>query len=250
MTQPELGVEIEAPSTVPAVVPDEPVGVERLMALAIEKDGAIDIIERLASLREAEMDRDAERQFMEAFAAFRERCPAIPRNKRGAKFVDKAGTASYVMYAPLDTIQSVVDPILHSVGLSYWWSSTASETSVVTTCHLRHVGGHERTSAMALPVSGPPKSSKTQAHAGTRTFNKRITLSDVLGIQTTDDLDGEDTAGGGALTTEQVATLQEWVDSVDVDLPKFLAYYGAPDLEHIPAARYNHALSALKRRAK
>jgi hypothetical protein len=158
--QTELGVEIEAPTTAVAVI-REP-GINQLMALAIEKEGAIEVIERLAALRESEMAREAEHEFMQAFAEFKGRCPAIPRNKKGKEFAGKGGVKSYIMYAPLDTAQMIVDPILFGLGFSYWWTSEATAEVVVTTCHLRHVGGHERTSSMALPITTIPQSTNSR----------------------------------------------------------------------------------------
>lgn len=235
-TEIEVGTEVAAPVGM---------DVEKLMALAIEKEGAIEVIERLAQLRNDEMAREAEHRFGEAFAEFKRLCPPIPRTKRGAGFAGAGGVKEYVMYAPLDGIQGVVDPILNDVGLSYWWDSSASEKSVVTTCVLRHVGGHERRSAMALPVSGPPKSSVTQAHAGTRSFNKRLTLSDVLGIQTVDDVDGQDVGEHTAISADQLLELQELVNGRDVDIDRFLEYVGVDSLKSIPEASFGMAQRTL-----
>lgn len=247
--QTELGVLQTENATDTTAVELHAGGMERLIALAIEKDGAVDVIERLAALHERELDRDAEQRFMSAFAEFRSRCPAIPRNKRGAEFAGKGGVKSHVMYAPLDTIQEVVDPILHSVGLSYWWSSEATDDRIITHCHLRHVAGHERVSAMSLPVTGPPKSSATQAHAGTRSFAKRLTLSDVLGIQTTDDVDGADGGDVETISEYQVKELQELIVKADRSEETVLEFAQVDKLEDIPVGRYALIERTLRARA-
>jgi len=133
--------------------------------------------------------------------------------------------------------------------MSYWWSSEATDTDVITRCHLRHVAGHERTSSMSLPVTGPPKSSKTQAHAGTRSFNNRLTLSDVLGIQTTDDLDGADGDGGETLTVEQVAEIQSLILRAGASLASVLKVGKADSLEAVGQDRYDLIHDTLKVKA-
>jgi hypothetical protein len=245
--QTELGVEIEAPTTAVAVI-REP-GINQLMALAIEKEGAIEVIERLAALRESEMAREAEHEFMQAFAEFKGRCPAIPRNKKGKEFAGKGGVKSYIMYAPLDTAQMIVDPILFGLGFSYWWTSEATAEAVVTTCHLRHVGGHERTSSMALPITTIPQSTKAQEHGGTRTMNKRLTLEDVLGLQLTDDVDGADGNGRETLSVEQVAEIQSLILRAGSSEAAVLKVGKADSLEGITQDRYDLIVDTLKVKA-
>jgi len=237
-----------------AVERPQTMDMQALIALALEKDGAVEVIERLVELRNREAERAAARAFHEAFAEFKRRCPRIPRLKRGTGFANvETGTKEYVWYADLETIQPIVDPILFEVGLSYSWSSEATERLVTTHCTLRHVDGHSVTSSMALPVSGPPKSSVTQASSGTRSFGKRVTLSDVLGISTMDDPDGRDENGGGGadvIDEGQLANLQALYDEVqgNLDGKKFLEYYGIEKLADMPVKQYANAIRALERK--
>lgn len=239
----------------PTVHVDEP-GAMALLRIALERDGGIDVIERLSALREREQEREAERAFDAAMATFRAQVPPIPRDRRGAGFAPKGGGAiHYVMYAPLETIQRVCDPLLSAVGLRYWWSSEATADTVTTTCHLRHVGGFGQRSTMTLPVTGPPKSSATQAHGGTRSFAKRLTLSDVLGITTTDDVDGADGARTDPLSDDQVVVLSEHVDAIRedgirFDIVRFCRIFDAERIADIAADRYEEALGLLQTRLK
>ena len=225
--------------------------VERLMALAIEKEGTVDVLERLVALRNTEMERQAREAFFDALARFHRVVPPIPRTKRGASFVDKAGVEHVTWYAPLDGIQKIANPILHPLGLFYSWSNEATEKAVTTHCTLRHVLGHSETSSMALPVSGPPKSSVTQASSGTRSFGKRITLSDVLGISTCDEHDGAGSDDAGeTVSFEQLTNLEGLYDEVKlrVDFPKFCAFFGITKLSEMPAAKYGQAIDMLERK--
>jgi hypothetical protein len=227
-----------------------------LMRLAIERDGAIEVIERLAQLREDERKREAEEAFDAAMAEFFRLCPPIPRDKRGAGFVPKGGSVrEYTYYAPFDAIQGVVNPFLRPLGLSYWFSSEATTTHVTTRCILRHKLGHQRIAAATLPISGAPMTSATQGSAGTRSFGKRLTLSDVLGIQTCDEHDGADGDAGAAETVDekQLAALQEFVDSIieagrGFDLARFVGFFQVDALAAIPVARFDEACGMLRQR--
>ena len=224
--------------------------VERLMEVAIEKEGAIDVIKELVGLRNAEMDRQAEHAMNDALHRFKAKCPPIPRAKAGAKLSNRDGSsATRLFYADLDTIQAIVDPILAQCGLTYAWSNEATTEVVVTRCILTHVMGATRESAMALPVSGPPKSSKTQAHSGTRTFGKRLTLSDVLGIATMDDGDGADETGE-TISDEQLATLEDIITEGGVDRKAFLEYAQLQALGDLRASDYDRAKRELEENVK
>lgn len=231
--------------------PSHGMDVQKLMEQAIAKDGdgGVELMERLMDLRDRELAHQAERAFHEAFAQFKRTCPPIPRDKKGASFATQDGASrEWVMYAPLETIQRIVDPLLFDLGFSYSWDSKATEKSVLTTCTLRHVSGHSVTSSMTLPISGPPKSSVTQASAGTRTFAKRLTLSDVLGIATDDDMDGADGGSGEPLTEDQLRTLRDLIAKREVDIDSFLGLFGVGSLADIPQASYGTAERFLKAR--
>lgn len=225
----------------------EPLDIEGLLHMAIEKDGAIEVIERLRDMRNDELAREAEREFQAAFGEFKRRCPPIPRDKKGAGFKAKdSGVRQYVWYAPLDTMQRIVDPILFDLGFHYRWDSKATENAVVTTCTLKHAGGHEVQSSMTLPVSGPPQSSKTQAHSGTRTFAKRITLEDVLGLATVDDLDGADGDAGDAIDESQLAEIRSLILRKQTNEAKLLEFAGVDAWENLPVERFDMVVKLLK----
>lgn len=219
---------------------------QSLMAMAVEKEGAIDVIERLREMRNDELARDAEREFQAAFAEFKQRCPAIPRNKKGKEFAARGGVKSHIMYAPLDTAQSIVDPLLFELGFSYWWTSEATPEAVTTTCHLRHAGGQERTSSMSLPITTIPQATKSQEHGGTRTMNKRLTLEDVLGLQLTDDVDGADDGGSETLTAEQVAEVRSLIQRAGSNEPAVLKVGKADSIEGIMQDKYDLIVDTLR----
>lgn len=245
----DVGQEVAETKDTAVTRPADAMDFQSLMAMAVEKEGAIDVIERLREMRNDELAREAERQFQEAFAEFKRRCPPIPRNKKGKEFAGKGGVKSHIMFAPLDTAQQIVDPHLFELGFSYWWTSEATAESVTTTCHLRHVAGHERTSSMALPITSIPQATKSQEHGGTRTMNKRLTLEDVLGLQLADDVDGQDGDGSESLTVEQVAEIQALILRAGSNASTVCRVGKAETLDEIKQDKYDLIVDTLKVKA-
>lgn len=245
--QTEPGVEVEASGKVEAAVqvfdyqPSAGMDVESLMKIAIEKDGAIDVIKELVKLRNDEMDRQAVEALEFAMSEFKKLCPPIPRTQRGAKLASKDGSIRHLMYAPLDGIQKIIDPFCRQLGLRYAWNNRVADSDVITACVVTHVKGAKTRSEMALPVSTPPKANVTQGRSGTRSFNKRITLSDVFGIATMDDGDGaeEDHA---PINADQLREMQQAVQKKDVNLDRFLALFDVASLKDIPTASFDTAM--------
>lgn len=230
-------------------VPEQGMDVERLMALAIEKEGAVDILERLMTLRDREVAHQAERAFAAAFAEFKNHCPVIPRNKKGGEFVSTNGTTQAWWYSPLETIQPIVDPILVRLGFHYRWTHNVTEKWLLTRCILKHSTGHSEESSIALPITGPPKASATQGAASTRTFGKRVTLSDVLGLATADDLDGAG-ADDTPIDEEQRAVLDELIGETGTDVKRFCKWLDVASLSELPASEFGRAEAALRAKLK
>lgn len=255
VVQPELGVgtAVAAKEDVDhAPVEYQPSGgmdVQALMQVALERDGAIDVIKELVQLRNDEMARQAKRDFHTAFAEFKRLCPPIPRDCRGKELASRDGTQkTTLMYSGLETIQRVVDPILFSLGFSYSWTvPNASERSLKVVCYLQHESGHMVESQMVVPVSSIPQATPSQEFAGARTTGKRLTLSDVLGIATDDDQESED-GGFEPIEEDALREIRALVQVKDVDIDKFLAFVGVESLKDIPRASYGMAMRFLQTR--
>lgn len=198
--------------------------VNRLMMAALERgEGAVDALEKLVDLEERVAKREAERMFGEAFARFRTEIPPIPRDSPGA-----VRDGRKIMYSSLETIQRVVDPVLAKHGFVYRFTTQPSKDGawLIIECVLHHEAGHSERSSMPVPMTSIPKASKAQEATGTRTYGKRIALSDVLGIATTDDLDG---AGSSEkIDAEAVEELAGMASALSASrIEKMLAIFGA-----------------------
>jgi hypothetical protein len=101
MTDEAVGSEVAVRDQ--SYVPAEGMDVERLMEVAIEKEGAIDVIKELVELRNAEMARQAERAMNDALHRFKAKCPPIPRAKAGAKLSNRDGSSRPGSSTPTST---------------------------------------------------------------------------------------------------------------------------------------------------
>lgn len=225
-TEIEVGTEIVRTENLP---PDIRSGVDvnALMLAALEQgEGGVAALEKLVDLENTVAKRNAEKLFGQRFAAFRKALPQIPRTKPGA-----VRDGRRVMYADLETIQRIADPLLSEHGFVYRFTTEPSKDGawLIVTCTLTHEAGHSERSTMPVPMTAIPKASKAQEATGTRTYGKRIALSDVLGISTTDDLDG---AGPGeAIGDAQVETLKALADDVGLSAARITKLLAIFDVE-------------------
>jgi len=170
-----------------AIVDQQPV-----MAL-IERmatDPAVDVekLERLMAMHERLLERRARDEYAVAFVGLKPLLPRIARTKHN--------TQTGSMYAPLEDINKIVDPILHEAGFA---TSTKvisqSPTEVTVRAELWHIGGHVEHTDVSVPIDDKGifgKVNKTLPHAvaSTITYGKRIAVCALLNISTGDDRDG------------------------------------------------------------
>ena len=124
-----------------------------LLQLAIEREGSIDVIERLARLQIEMADRDAKLAFVQAFEQFKENAPTIVKDSKILVKEEIRG-----MYAKLDKICDALVPALLKVGITHRWKARTSEDGrmIFVTCYLRHRAGYEEEGAT---LGGPPDTS-------------------------------------------------------------------------------------------
>lgn len=238
----EVGVETEArPETsVTEYVPTEGLDVGSLLHVAIERDGAVDVIEKLVALRNDEMDRAAKRDFQVAFAKFHAECPPIPRDTPGKELAARDGSGvTTLMFSGLETTQRVANPHLAANDFSYSFTvPKATENGLLVECELWHASGFSRSSQMFVPISTIPKATKSQMWAGARTTGKRLALSDVLGITTEDSGLSDGGEGLPVVTEEQKAVLRELISKKGINIDHVLSFAEVASLADVKAAQF------------
>lgn len=220
--------------------------IDDLMRLAMERgEDAVDALERLIALRERVEDRNAERAMAEAMASFQQACPQIRRDEK-ADVRSSKGSYSY-RYASLDEIARTIRPVLAEHGLSYTHDGEVGERAVTVTCTLRHVAGGTRTATFTGPIDTSGGKNPIQQVASARSYGRRYTLIDVLGLTTEDDDDGH-AAGVRTITESQAADLKALAEEVEADIPAFLGIYAVESFGDLPADVHAAAVGILERR--
>jgi hypothetical protein len=227
--------------------PTSPSAITELLHMALEKNLAVETLERLVALHERVTDRQAASEFATALAQFQGECPPISKTST-AKVVTQSGSNYSYTYAELSHIAEVVGPMLHSKGFSYSWDSEIHEKLMKVTCTLRHINGHKATASFACPTEARAGMSEQQKFAAALSYAKRMSLIQVLGITTADpDTDG---ANPEVISREQVAELRQLAEEVGADVPKFLRYVNYPTFEEITKGDFNMARTALTSKRK
>lgn len=187
-----------------------------LLQMAIEREGSIDVIERLASLQMQMMDREAKIGFTEAFEEFKRTVPVIVKDSE-IKIQGKDGKPDRVQgkYAKLDKVCGTLIPALLEVGITHRWkTSMAPNGNIVVTCFLRHRLGHEE-EGMTLGAAPDQTGSKNpvQATGSTTAYLERYTLVGSCGIAIKDQ---DNMDSGVAPDDELLDYLQMMKDAADI----------------------------------
>ena len=150
-----------------------------LLQLAIEREGSIDVIERLAKLQMEMMDREARLAYINAFEDFKRNAPTLVKD---SEIVIKGQVMG--KFAKLDQICDKLIPALLAVGITHRWKTTEGENGrIVCTCYLRHRLGHEEQGATfgAAPETSGFKNN-VQAVGSTGSYLERYTLVASCGL--------------------------------------------------------------------
>lgn len=160
-----------------------------LLAIALQNNAAIDVIERLAALQEKTMLREAEIQFNEALSR------AQAEIKRVAPDLQNPQTSSkYASYAAIDR---VIRPIYTREGMSLSFShADCPKPDHVRVICYASLGAYTRTYQMDMPADGKGAKggdvmTKTHATATADSYAKRYLIKDIFNIAIgEDDTDG------------------------------------------------------------
>jgi hypothetical protein len=119
---------------------------------------------------------------------------------------------------------------------------------VRTVCTLHHIAGAKRTATFFGPIDASGGKNPIQQIGSARSYGRRYTLMDVLGLVTEDDDDGRG-ADPVPCTDEQLATIRDLLTESGADEAAWLKYMGVEAVADIPAARYPEAVASLKKKA-
>ena len=173
-----------------------PVNPVNLLQIAIQNKVDSQQLKELMDLeREWRADK-ARAAYSEAMAKFNQLKKVIPHNKKGKT----AGNAPF-SYSDFGKLVDAITPWLAECGLSFSHSQDKPVVNdngkiayIMVYCTVRHKDGHkEEYSAMAIPdLRLDGKVSPSQLVQLAKTYAKRQTLSEALGLATSDDVNDDD----------------------------------------------------------
>lgn len=221
--------------------------IDQLLELAVREKVSVDVLERLEAMHERMMERNARAAFFEALNAFQEECPVIEKSAEANIKTNSGGSYGYT-YAPLETITETIRPVLKRHGLSYSWSTEASDRPdfLHVVCILRHVEGHEERAVFPVPTHTDAAMSGAQKQGAALTYGKRQSLTSVLGLTTSDDVDGAGRAQ--PISEDEYRKLDQMIKESGADRRKFLEWLGLEALEDLQVSQYMKAYRALERK--
>lgn len=200
-----------------------------------------DKLEKLLLMKERQDAQQAEQAFNEAMIRFQSNPPKILRTKAG--HTNK--------YAPINEVLNTVHPILTALDFSVRWQFTIHENGDnVCRCILTHKDGHSQHSDFFAVKDTSGSKSGPQAIQSGRTYAKRYTLFDVLGLEQDNDDDGR---VGAAVDDAQQSKLLDLYDNLpearQMSFKSWLLTKGCSDLAALPAAKYAEVHAMLSKAA-
>lgn len=178
----------------------------QLLSVALQNNAAIDVIERLAALREKELTRQAEVEFNEAMNRVQRTI------KRVKPDLDNPQTHSrYASYAALDR---AVRPIYSDEGfsLSFGTDDCPLQDHIRVICHVSR-GAHTRKYQLDMPCDGKGAKggdvmTKTHAAGAAMSYGMRYLLKYIFNIAVGDEDRDGNTMGMGDLNERL-----EWIEN-------------------------------------
>lgn len=234
ITPPETtAVALAGEAQLPAPVLQEPSSLLPAI-IKIAQDPSLDVAKLEALLRmQAELEkRQAEREFIEAFARLSAKLPRV--KKTGV--IDLGGKGQ-IAFAKWEEIDKVIRPLLAAEGFTISFNSASREGQgggLTVTGELMHIAGHSRTASIPLPLDAGPGRNNLQAQGSTLSYGKRYCAEMLLNIvREGDDDDGIKGAMRFA-TEEEIAGIRKLLEETGQDEARLCAFLNVAHLGELP----------------
>lgn len=214
--------------------PTNPIGalMKGVIKSGITQDSAA-ALEKLTALYERMEDRNAQRQFAEAFVALQS---DIPKVKGTGQIKQTNGTVRST-YATYEDLMVQIEAALEKHGFSVAYDAEHLGDKMVAICKMRHRGGHVELTKYATRIGAAAGgNSAAQADTGAMTTAKRVALCNALNIVVGDENDARNL--GDTITPEEAKELAARVRAIAPDADDaWLALAGAERWEDVRTAK-------------
>lgn len=233
---------------VPAVVQPENGFLTVIERLSRMDNIPVEKIDALFKMKQAEDDRNAEREFNAAFARAQANIELVVADQRNDQTKSN--------YANLKAILVKSQPIYTKEGFSlmFYEGDSPKETQKRVCVDIMHSAGHteKRHGDFTIQTTGiAGKAMMTQIHGEGSAFSygRRYLTCMIWNIPTGDDDDGN-AAGGKVeefIDEKQQGQIEKLIKSKGVDVILFLSYMKVEKVEHILASDFKKAMNSLKK---
>lgn len=174
---------VSSQSQVPA---NSPMG---MMMAAVQQGIPLEQVEQMMNLHQRWEEREAEKAFNDAMAAFKSEAVEIIK-RREVDFTSQKGRTHY-KHAELSDVVEAVGPALSKHGFAWSWKTEQRNGSIQVTCILKHRQGHSDSVSLEATADQSGNKNGIQAIASTITYLQRHTLKAITGVsEKGDDNDG------------------------------------------------------------
>lgn len=202
----------------PVVVTDSAALLQVISRAATDPTVDMDKMERLFTMHERIVARNAEQEFNTAMSQ------AQAKMRRVA--VDSENKQTHSFYASYAALDRVLRPIYTDAGFSLSFGTEESQTpeSVRVVCHVAHKDGHTRKYHIDMPADGKGAKggdvmTKTHATGSAVTYGMRYLLKLIFNVAIGADADDDDGNGGNTGMDESVKADYEAAIEALVDKP-------------------------------
>lgn len=206
-------------------------------------------LEKLLTMYERIMARNAEMAFNSAFAEMQSEMPVITENGQ-----IKIGNEVRSKYALFEDINDTVKPILKTHGFAVTFKTKTVESGITVTAILMHKDGHREDTEMTLQADTSGSKNAVQGVGSSVSYAKRYGLLALLNITTRGEDDDGQSGGAKLITESEQATLKALMEEVKQDEGKFFTYASSKakrqikKLSEIPAGLYPELVKSLEKK--
>ena len=243
-------------TSVPVIVQEEKMSVEKMITLAIQEKVPVETMERILAMRRELKAEWAKGEYDKNMATFQAECPEIKKTKV-VKTND--GREAY-RYAPIESVVSQVKSLLQKYGFSYTTGMELKEGGVKVVVRVTHSAGHSEETSMEVPFGNKTNvMSQSQVAAAAQTFAKRYAFLNAFGILTGDEdndarpveeaKDAPRQPLQGPMSDAQFGMINVLVSKKGVDREKVKEFYKVESLKDLTKEQAHHLIDQLQKKA-
>jgi len=220
--------------------------IHSIVLLAIQNKYTPEFIEKMMDLVERNQKNIAWQAYVKAMAAFKANPPEILKTAH-VSYINAKNQEVQWDHAVLGEITEAITKSMSPYGLYHRWDMEQPDAKTVkTTCIITHEMGHSERMSMQGPPDTSGNKDELKAVSSTNTLFQRLTLLAVTGLAAKGMDRDEPPEEAKFITEKQVSEIIDMMNDIGLKESSLTNLFGCKLIEHIPAARHQEAITALK----